>query len=163
MILGDGGKGPSIVELQRFIRERKRIEFVLVTGDKLQGTLRWFDDAAFCLIMGNDQTFTVLRQAVVAYRAVVGAPASKQPQPASAQTESAAAQAQPAPAAVQPAAAQAQPAPAAVAPAAAQAQPAATQAQPAASQSEPAPGQTQPAAAPARTEPRSGGMKDLLG
>lgn len=74
MNLGDGGKGPSIAELQRFIRDKKRIEFVLITGDKVYGTLRWFDDAAFCLTMGGDQSFTILRSAVVAYRAITAAP-----------------------------------------------------------------------------------------
>lgn len=71
MNLGDG-KGPSIAELQRFIREKRRVEFVLITGDKVYGTLRWFDDAAFCLTTGGDQSFTVLRPAVVAYRALGG-------------------------------------------------------------------------------------------
>lgn len=84
MNLGDGGKGPSIAELQRFIRDKKRIEFVLVTGDKVYGTLRWFDEAAFCLTMGGDQSFTILRPAVVAYRATGGAAsaAAKTPEPA---------------------------------------------------------------------------------
>lgn len=79
MNLGDGGKGPSIAELQRFIREKRRVEFVLITGDKVYGTLRWFDDAAFCLTTGGDQSFTVLRPAVVAYRAIGGPAAPAAP------------------------------------------------------------------------------------
>jgi hypothetical protein len=83
MTLGDGGKGPSVAELQRFIREKRRVEFVLITGDKVYGTLRWFDDAAFCLTTGGDQSFTVLRPAVVAYRSIAaGAPAAKPAAPA---------------------------------------------------------------------------------
>ncbi|MBY0547446.1 MAG: hypothetical protein K2W95_09155 [Candidatus Obscuribacterales bacterium] len=83
MNLADGAKGPSIAELQRFIRDRKRIEFVLITGDKVYGTLRWFDDAAFCLTTGGDQSFTILRPAVVAYRAMGGSPAPAAPTKAS--------------------------------------------------------------------------------
>ncbi len=81
MNLGDG-KGPSIAELQRFIREKRRVEFVLITGDKVYGTLRWFDDSAFCLTTGGDQSFTVLRPAVVAYRAIgAAAPAQTRTTP----------------------------------------------------------------------------------
>lgn len=83
MSVGDGTKGPSIAELQRFIRDRRRVEFVLITGDKVYGTLRWFDDAAFCLTTGGDQSFTILRPAVVAYRAMGGAAAPAAPAKAS--------------------------------------------------------------------------------
>lgn len=66
--MAETGRGPSMAELQRFIREKKQIEFVLVTGDKVFGTLKWFDEHAFCLAIGPEQTFTILRSAVVAYR-----------------------------------------------------------------------------------------------
>lgn len=68
MVTGGGGRGPSVAELQRFIREKRPVEFVLVTGDKVSGILKWFDESAFSLTLGSEQSFTIMRQAVVAYR-----------------------------------------------------------------------------------------------
>ena len=62
------GKGPSVAELQRFIREQSKLEFLLTNGDRLIGRLRWFDEHAFSVIPEDQQPITVLRVAVVAYR-----------------------------------------------------------------------------------------------
>lgn len=61
-------KGPSVAELQRFIREQARLEFLLSNGDRLVGKLRWFDDQAFSVIPEGQQPITILRLSVVAYR-----------------------------------------------------------------------------------------------
>jgi len=68
MTTNKDGKGPSVAELQRFIREKSRLEFLLANGDRLVGTLRWFDDQAFSIIPEDQQPITLLRIAVLAYR-----------------------------------------------------------------------------------------------
>lgn len=62
------GKGPSVAELQKFIREQARLEFLLSNGDRLVGKLRWFDENAFSVIPDDQQPITILRIAVLAYR-----------------------------------------------------------------------------------------------
>lgn len=69
MVAANENRGPSVAELQKFVREKNRVEFLLVNGERLTGVLRWFDEHAFCLVEEGDQTVTLLRQAVVAYRA----------------------------------------------------------------------------------------------
>lgn len=64
---GSENKGPSIVEIQRFIREQTHVEFILSNGERLSGKLRWFDDQAFSLVSDGEGPITVLRQAVLAY------------------------------------------------------------------------------------------------
>jgi len=61
-------KGPSVAELQKFIREKTRVEFILTNGNKFVGTLRWFDTNAFSLIEEDKKPITLLRSAVLAYR-----------------------------------------------------------------------------------------------
>lgn len=61
-------KGPSIAELQRFVREKTSLEFILSNGKKELGTLKWFDEQAFCLQQASG-TITLLRTGVVGYRA----------------------------------------------------------------------------------------------
>ncbi len=61
-------KGPSVAELQRFIRDKARLEFLLVNGERLVGTLRWFDEHAFSVIPEGQQPITILRASVLAYR-----------------------------------------------------------------------------------------------
>ncbi len=61
-------KGPSIAELQRFVRDKVRLEFLLSNGDRLVGTLKWFDEEAFSVISEDDSPITLLRLAVLAYR-----------------------------------------------------------------------------------------------
>lgn len=67
-ITGHDNRGPSVAELQRFIREKVRLEFLLSNGDRLVGTLRWFDEQAFSVVPEGEQPLTVLRVAVLAYR-----------------------------------------------------------------------------------------------
>jgi hypothetical protein len=61
-------KGPSIAELQRFIREKVQLEFLLTNGDRLVGHLRWFDEQAFSVVSEGQQPITILRLSVLAYR-----------------------------------------------------------------------------------------------
>jgi hypothetical protein len=65
---GKDNRGPSIAELQRFIREKVRIRFMLSNGTEVVGTLRWFDENAFSIVPDGEQPFTILRSAVVGYR-----------------------------------------------------------------------------------------------
>lgn len=61
-------KGPTTSELQRFIREKISLEFLLTNGDRLSGKLRWFDDQAFSVVPDGQQPITIVRSQVVAYR-----------------------------------------------------------------------------------------------
>ena len=63
-----GNKGPSVAELQRFIREKARLQFSLINGEKKVGVLRWFDENAFGIVDGKDKQVTILRRAVMTYR-----------------------------------------------------------------------------------------------
>lgn len=65
---GKDNRGPSIAELQRYIREKVRIRFTLNNGEEVVGTLRWFDENAFSIVLEGEQPFTILRNAVVGYR-----------------------------------------------------------------------------------------------
>ncbi len=66
-LFSDSQKGPSIAELQRFVREKLDIEFGLINGEKLQGKLKWFDEFAFSVTNYKNETVTILRPAVVYY------------------------------------------------------------------------------------------------
>jgi hypothetical protein len=68
MSFGKDNRGPSIAELQRYVRDSVKVEFVLSNGDQVVGKLRWFDESAFSLILDGEQPFTILRSAVVGYR-----------------------------------------------------------------------------------------------
>jgi len=61
-------KGPTVAELQRYIREKTNLEFILSNGAREYGTLKWFDEHAFCLQQGNGSV-TLLRSGVIGYRA----------------------------------------------------------------------------------------------
>ena len=66
---GKDNRGPSIAELQRFVREQAPMLFMLSNGTDIIGQLRWFDDSAFQIVpMNGEQPFTILRSAVVGYR-----------------------------------------------------------------------------------------------
>jgi hypothetical protein len=65
---GNSNRGPSIAELQRFIRDKTPLVFTLSNGDKVSGTLRWADESAFKIMTDSDQPFTVLRNAVLGYQ-----------------------------------------------------------------------------------------------
>jgi len=64
----DNSKGPSVAELQRFIRDKVTLELLLNNGEKIYGKLRWFDHDAFSLMQDGQHPITVQRMAVVAYR-----------------------------------------------------------------------------------------------
>jgi hypothetical protein len=66
---GQESKGPSVAELQRFIREKTNLEFVLSNGEKISGQLRWFDEHCFSLQLENG-SMTLLRTGVIGYRAL---------------------------------------------------------------------------------------------
>lgn len=65
---GRDNRGPSIAELQRFIREKVTLMFTLSNGEKVVGELRWFDETAFQIVQDGQQPFTILRSAVLGYR-----------------------------------------------------------------------------------------------
>ena len=65
---GKDNRGPSIAELQRYIREKVPMSFTLSNGKEVVGTLRWFDENAFSIVPDGEQPFTILRTAVVGYR-----------------------------------------------------------------------------------------------
>jgi hypothetical protein len=65
---GKDNRGPSIAELQRYIREKIQMKFKLNTGEEIVGVLRWFDEHAFSVQPAGEQPFTILRNAVVGYR-----------------------------------------------------------------------------------------------
>ncbi len=67
-ISDQNNKGTSVAELQRFIREKIRLEFLLSNGDRLVGILRWFDEQAFSVSQEGEKPITILRVAVLAYR-----------------------------------------------------------------------------------------------
>jgi len=69
---GRDNKGPSTAELQRFIREKARLEFLLSNGDRVVGNLRWFDEQAYSVVPEGQEPITILRLAVVAYRMYSG-------------------------------------------------------------------------------------------
>jgi hypothetical protein len=60
-------KGPSIAELQKFVREKTNLEFVLINGQTVYGILRWFDEHCFSV---QDATggITLVRTSVIGYR-----------------------------------------------------------------------------------------------
>ena len=73
MTFGNTGKGPSVAELQKFIREKRIIEVILLTGQKLKGVLKWFDEQAYRITMEDGESITLQRNAVIGYRSVPGA------------------------------------------------------------------------------------------
>lgn len=68
MSTAQDAKGPSTAELQRFIREKTNLEFILSNGKKEHGALKWFDEHGFCL-QQDSGTVTLLRSGVIGYRA----------------------------------------------------------------------------------------------
>jgi hypothetical protein len=69
---GKDNRGPSVAELQRYIREKVDMLFMLNTGENIIGKLRWFDENAFSVAQDGQQPFTILRSAVVGYRKHAG-------------------------------------------------------------------------------------------
>lgn len=66
------GRGPSVAEIQRFIREGVLLEFIIIGGGSIRGKLRWFDDQAFSVKPDGSNPITVLRHSVVGYRVAEG-------------------------------------------------------------------------------------------
>ena len=67
-INGVENKGPSIAELQRFVRSQTRLEFWLVTGKSFQGSLRWFDEHCYSIIEDDGGAVTLVKSGVVGYK-----------------------------------------------------------------------------------------------
>jgi sRNA-binding regulator protein Hfq len=67
---GPENKGPSIAELQRFVREQVKLEFWLVTGKTFQGTLRWYDEYCYSLVQEDGGAITLMKSGVVGYKPV---------------------------------------------------------------------------------------------
>jgi len=64
---GSNNRGPSIAELQRFIRDKTTVVVMLANGDKVVGQLKWADENAFQILPDGQQPFTILRSAVLGY------------------------------------------------------------------------------------------------
>ncbi|HEY9711962.1 MAG TPA: hypothetical protein V6C72_00755 [Chroococcales cyanobacterium] len=65
---GQERKSPSVAELQKFVRDKVKIELILANGDKYIGTLRWFDETSFSVVQEYEGPITILRSAVIGYR-----------------------------------------------------------------------------------------------
>lgn len=65
-----GGKGPSVAQLEQYVRDKVRLEFLVVGGERFSGTLRWFDEQAFALTMEDEKPLTLLKSGVIGYRPV---------------------------------------------------------------------------------------------
>jgi len=65
---GQDSKAPSVAELQKFVREKSKLEFHLINGERMTGTLRWFDEHSFSISQEADGVVTLLRTAVISYR-----------------------------------------------------------------------------------------------
>lgn len=68
-VSGQESRSPSVAELQKFIRDKVKVEFLLSNGEKYVGTLRWFDDSCFSLVQAQDGPITLVRSSVLGYRA----------------------------------------------------------------------------------------------
>jgi hypothetical protein len=65
-----GGKGPSVAELEKYVREKVRLEFFVAGGKSYSGTLRWFDEDAFALSTKDGEPLTLLKSSVIGYKPV---------------------------------------------------------------------------------------------
>ncbi len=65
-----GGKGPREAELEKYVRDKVRLEFFVAGNKRYSGTLRWFDEAAFALATDNGEPLTLLRSSVIGYKPV---------------------------------------------------------------------------------------------
>ena len=64
-------KKPSVAELQKFIRGKVTLEFLSMDSKctKYAGCLRWFDDETFHIKLDDGSELTLLRPAILGYRA----------------------------------------------------------------------------------------------
>jgi hypothetical protein len=69
---GFHNKGPSVAQLQKYVRDKTKLELILSNGEKITGSLKWADENAFALIEGEDSAnpLTILRQHVIGYKAI---------------------------------------------------------------------------------------------
>lgn len=65
-----GGKGPSVAELEKYVRDKVRLEFFVSGGERFCGTLRWFDEDAFALSADGGEPVTLLKSSVIGYKPV---------------------------------------------------------------------------------------------
>lgn len=65
---GKDNRGPSIAELQRYVREQTLLIFMLANGNELVGKLRWFDENAFQIVPDGEEPLTILRSAILGYQ-----------------------------------------------------------------------------------------------
>jgi hypothetical protein len=66
-------KIPSVAELQKYVREKTKLEFILLDGKCHIGTLKWFDHEAFALVEEGENgatQLTLLRHNVLGYKPV---------------------------------------------------------------------------------------------
>ncbi len=61
-------RAPSVAELQRFIREKTRLTFLLSNNDRISGSLRWFDEHCFSLEESEGEVTTLIRGSVISYK-----------------------------------------------------------------------------------------------
>lgn len=69
-VSGQESRSPSVAELQKFVRDKVKLEFLLNNGEKFVGTLRWFDDSCFSLVQEYEGPITLLRTSVLGYRSI---------------------------------------------------------------------------------------------
>lgn len=69
-VSGQESRSPSVAELQKFVRDKVKLEFLLNNGEKFVGTLRWFDDSCFSLVQEYEGPITLLRASVLGYRSI---------------------------------------------------------------------------------------------
>lgn len=60
---------PSVRQIQGLVRDKKNVEFKLVTGDVLTGTVFWQDASCICIKTESGLT-TLWRQAIAYHRLV---------------------------------------------------------------------------------------------
>ncbi len=70
MSITQDNKTPTTAELQKFIRAETVLEFLSLDGkNKYVGSLRWFDEEAFHIKQEDGSEMTLLRSAILGYRA----------------------------------------------------------------------------------------------
>jgi host factor-I protein len=55
---------PSIRQVQKWIREKVKVEFKLITDDLITGRVFWQDHNCICIFDDNNENITVWRQAI---------------------------------------------------------------------------------------------------
>jgi sRNA-binding regulator protein Hfq len=57
-----------VQELIKFRDERKPLVFQLTNGEKIEGAVRWFDDATIHIVTFERNEMTLFRHAILYYR-----------------------------------------------------------------------------------------------